>query len=222
MLDDRFWTKVRTAGPQDCWEWQANKNNKGYGLFRPGGLAPKVLAHRASYEAANGPIQRGLLILHSCDNRACVNPAHLRVGTHKQNVADMDQRGRRVTKPMRGEDNPNTAATAELVTSVRKAYVSGMSIADITAKFKVSEAAANDYCTGKSWRHILGVNGCPTKEELAERAKINTKSNAKITHEIADEIRRRLSCGETGRALAAEYAIHYATVSDIKHRKIWA
>lgn len=58
MLDDRFWTKVDRAEPGGCWEWTANKNNKGYGLFRPGGTAPKRLAHRLAYEDAKAPSPR--------------------------------------------------------------------------------------------------------------------------------------------------------------------
>lgn len=78
---------VRKAGKFDCWEWIGGPRS-GYGLYR------SRRAHRVAYELANGPILGGLHVLHSCDNRRCVNPAHLRLGTNEENMADMYARGR--------------------------------------------------------------------------------------------------------------------------------
>ena len=77
-----------------CWEWQGFCLANGYGRFglRAGKI---VLAHRFAYEMANGVIPDGKMILHSCDNPPCVNPAHLSVGTHADNMHDMENRGRR-------------------------------------------------------------------------------------------------------------------------------
>lgn len=99
---DRFWEKVDKTpgyGPDgDCWRWTGCTNNKqgGYGRFttqregRKYGLA----AHRVSFVLAGGTIPPGLSVLHKCDNRTCVNPAHLTVGSHAANTADMFQKGR--------------------------------------------------------------------------------------------------------------------------------
>lgn len=75
-----------------CREWQKALNNDGYGLIRNG--AKIVSAHRLAYELANGPIPAGLLVRHTCDNRKCVNPDHLLVGTNQDNTRDMLERGR--------------------------------------------------------------------------------------------------------------------------------
>jgi hypothetical protein len=89
-LNIRFWNKVNKT--KKCWEWLATKNNKGYGRIQVNGKSR--LAHRISYGLKNGEIPRGLEVLHKCDNPLCVNPKHLFLGTHKDNLQDMAKKGR--------------------------------------------------------------------------------------------------------------------------------
>ena len=91
-LEERFWPKVNKT--ENCWLWTANKNNQGYGLIRLGGTARKVLAHRVSWEFANGPIPSNMCVLHACDTPLCVNPSHLFLGTLADNMADKESKGR--------------------------------------------------------------------------------------------------------------------------------
>lgn len=83
---DLFWAKVDTSG-EGCWIWTAYTDPFGYGKFhaRIGGKSTQWLAHRFSFELANGPIPEGLVVDHVCHNKSCVNPAHLRAVTQKQN-----------------------------------------------------------------------------------------------------------------------------------------
>ena len=99
-VEERFWEKVDKNGPimphmdTPCWIWMASAHALGYGRFWPYGKK-SVLAHRFSYEITFGSIPGGLDILHECDVPACVNPAHIRPGTHTENMRDMEAKGRR-------------------------------------------------------------------------------------------------------------------------------
>lgn len=82
MLSDRFWSKVDKSG--DCWVWTSSLDQHGYGTFYLDRASR--MAHRLSYEDAVGPIPKGLVLDHLCRNRACVNPTHLEVVTHRTNI----------------------------------------------------------------------------------------------------------------------------------------
>lgn len=99
--DQRFWSKVNKTS--NCWEWTGYRQKIGYGSIGVGsrldGTKRAILAHRFSYELHFGPISDGLKVLHTCDNRACVRPDHLWLGTQLDNVRDMIQKGRANRRP---------------------------------------------------------------------------------------------------------------------------
>jgi hypothetical protein len=113
----RFWTKVQIGAADECWMWLAAKVPNGYGVVwvgigakRPGN---KEYAHRVSYclEHKAWP-PKGQVVMHSCDNRGCVNPAHLSLGTQRENLKQAVKRGRHMG-PVRVFDDPEHMANAK-------------------------------------------------------------------------------------------------------------
>lgn len=97
-----FWAKVDKRGPEDCWDWTGAKRWDGYGRLHY--LRKQTTANRVSYELANGPIAPGLTIMHTCDRPSCCNPAHLRAGTHSENMRDMSNKNRAGGQKMTPDD----------------------------------------------------------------------------------------------------------------------
>lgn len=94
-MDVRFWKHVRIGTPSECWEWTGNRMQNGYGTLRcPGREGGIVTAHRYSAMLNFGMFDRRLQVNHQCDNRSCVNPAHLYLGTHEDNMRDLRTRRR--------------------------------------------------------------------------------------------------------------------------------
>jgi hypothetical protein len=95
-IAERFWALVDVG--DGCWEWMGHRNilRGGYGTFIDSRKSGKRMwrAHRLAYELHYGPFDPDLLVLHECDNPPCVNPAHLKLGTQKENLAEMVERGR--------------------------------------------------------------------------------------------------------------------------------
>lgn len=99
-VPDKFWQRVQIGEPDECWPWrgpiQTGKHGYGFFFLTEVPKPTRILAHRFAYMLATGEDVRGWVVMHSCDNPPCVNPNHLKRGTQKDNVADMDAKGRRV------------------------------------------------------------------------------------------------------------------------------
>jgi hypothetical protein len=147
--DTRFWRKVRKT--RGCWSWTGPLIGSGYGSFQIlNGPLRVRLAHRFAYMITHGPIPPGMMVLHSCDNRACVNPAHLRLGTAEDNRNDMISRHRTIA----GEAHPYAKLSNAQVIKIRKLYLKGWSSCALAKTFGVSRKTVRDIGKLRSWKHI--------------------------------------------------------------------
>lgn len=115
---DQVLTNINKSG--DCWLWQGPLDQKGYGNISFAGKTWRT--HRLFYTRYKGLIPLGLEICHSCDHPACVNPSHLWLGTHEDNMTDMANKGRAKAPDHHGENNNLSKLTEIQVADIRERY----------------------------------------------------------------------------------------------------
>lgn len=144
-MPERFWSKTRKNN--ECIEWIACLNTTGYGSFWHKGRW--ATASRVAYEITHGEIPFGLCVLHKCDNRKCVNPDHLYIGTKKQNMQDRIER-----KPdsyMKGQTNGRAKLIDSQVLEIRNSSLGNKNLAK---QFNVSEGTIESIKSRRTWKHI--------------------------------------------------------------------
>ena len=161
---DRFMEKVSVPKiVSHCWIWNGKKDRKGYGLmyaYRENGKPFNTGAHRIAWSLFRGKIEPGKIICHHCDVPDCVNPAHLFMGTYKDNVDDMDNKGRRVSCRCPGEKNGGCKTNQEIVLKIKDDYKSGKySQEQIGSFYGLKQSQISRIIRGKSWKHLLPNGG---------------------------------------------------------------
>ena len=151
---ERFWAKVDKTG--ECWEWTGSLGRGGYGKF---GLNDKIVySHRYSY-VLHHPLtidlweHREICVCHRCDNRKCVNPSHLFLGSVGDNNRDCDVKGRR--NQFKGEQLPQSKLTDDDVREIRTRYANGgLSQEKLAEEYGVSQVAIGLIIRRLNWKHI--------------------------------------------------------------------
>lgn len=160
---DAFWKKVNKT--TECWLWTAYKTDNGYGYTWDG--SRNQLAHRLCWKLTRGEIPDGLCVLHHCDVPACVNPDHLFLGTHLENMADRDAKGRQPkgdqngahTRPdrlPRGSKHGQAKLSEHQVLEIKAAQGRQHEIAK---RYGVSQTLVSAIRRGVKWAHIREVLG---------------------------------------------------------------
>jgi HNH endonuclease len=143
-----FWKKVVKS--DDCWEWTGYLDIGGYGRLNRGRKV--ISAHRYSWILENGPIPDDLCVLHKCDNRKCVNPSHLFLGTRVDNIMDMVAKGRHVPSSVNGFYHANCKVSREDVSTIFKMRECGTTYKEIGEALSISAATAHRIATQPQWR----------------------------------------------------------------------
>lgn len=225
-IKERFMDKVEVTSPWGCWNWQRPLHKGGYGRFHMFGET--YAAHRASFIlfVNDGmPIaDMEMLVLHSCDNKVCVNPRHLRLGTHADNMKDAVTRGR-----MRA---PNKILTDEQVFEIRARYRGrdGEQKA-LAEEFGVGNTTIANIVNGLARQKLIPLQPLPLpiegdlferKGTLSEkRPQGASHHKAKLTKEEVRAMRAESAAGARGVDLAKKYGIQKAQVSAILSGRYW-
>ena len=132
-----------------CWFWTAAKSDWGYGCFWDGKRL--VGAHRWSYEQVHGKLPRCIEARHTCHNRDCVNPAHIKPGTRQDNANDMVEAERQ----SKGESRPTSRLKEADVLKIRSEIKSGKAVKQIAREYDIAHSAIRKIKTGQAWKHVI-------------------------------------------------------------------
>jgi len=137
-IEERFWEKVAVLSDTQCWVWKAGRSQAGYGVFCVSGKTE--YAHRLSWMIKHKKdVPTGMCICHTCDNRKCVNPNHLFLGTRSDNNRDMREKGRSFLPPIfLGENHPKAKLTEQDVLLIRQMRKEQKTYAYIAQRFGVT------------------------------------------------------------------------------------
>lgn len=155
--EDFFMDRVLPEPNSGCWLWIGATTSWGYGQFKRqrAGSIISLGAHRFSWELYRGKIPSGLFVLHRCDNRCCVNPDHLFLGTTQDNTKDCVKKGRMA----RGESVGTSKLTADKVLQIRARLRSGVRREHVAREFGVRPSNVAWIAKRRTWKHIPDTTG---------------------------------------------------------------
>lgn len=191
-IAERFAEKYVANAETSCWEWTGTRVAGGYGMLGGERGARGVLAHRFSYKHHVGPVPDGMIVRHLCHNASCVNPEHLALGTHAENMADMARAGRRIGR------NAGTLLPAE----------------DVDRLVSLLNAGATQQVAADA----IGIHRS-TVQRILYRGDLETGAHHKrvfLSNEKRAEARRRLIDGERVSTVAQLFGVDRKTIRNLR------
>jgi len=153
-LAKRFWKKVDKRGNDACWEWLGCKSTGGYGKIGLTRALGSTTAHRVAIYLNTGewpPADK--MVCHTCNNRACVNPAHLYIGTHKDNMLDRDTAGR--CNPPKGIEHYRSKLNNKKAKAIREIYaIGGITQRQLARLYGVNCKSIHQVLHNITWKHV--------------------------------------------------------------------
>jgi len=153
---ERFWKKVKIRKPHECWEWSGWLNRYGYYAIRLESIRGhwvkniNIEAHRICYFLVHGFLPIDMFVCHECDNKKCVNPTHLFLGTPMDNMVDKIRKGNQT----RGDDTRSAKLTTQDVREIQILLKDGFRKNDIASAYGVTGGCILFIEQGKTWKHV--------------------------------------------------------------------
>ena len=186
----------------ECWEWQLSTANGGYATVNFRGRM--TVGHRLVASMLVGDVTAHECVRHLCDNKKCINPQHLMLGSKLENSRDWAERGWRRTRKLTESD----------IIEIRKAVASGQPLKAIASRMGISKSHVCGVANGSFAKHVSG--------SLTPRPRSGEKSyNAKLTADDVRRIRERFKNGDSISGMAREFKVTYVSVRLIVRGKTW-
>lgn len=198
---------------EDCWNWTGSLNSGGYGKWKCGA------ASRQAWKYAYGEIPAGMQVCHKCDNRKCVRPSHLFLGTIRDNQLDKVSKNRHA----RGSSIGNSVMTEKHVLEIRKMRISGSTYKEISQKYGYSWDLVRKVCKNEGWQHVpLGQESAKIPQFRGNYKKGSNSPSSKIKESDVIAIRKMLEDGHKIKNIAKDFSVSASTICDIKSKRTWA
>lgn len=201
-----------------CWNWQGATQSIGYGMMgmfdeqNPEKPMVMQLAHRLAYQFYIGPIPEGMDVLHHCDNRRCVNPDHLFIGTAQDNVDDMMEKGRHTKIHLRGEEHARHILSWVQVRAIR---ASTLTIEKLAERYNVNHTTIHKILTNTTWHD-------PNYTYISRKPR-SKKVNGGTLHPASklniEQVREIRSTRTSAYQLAKKFGVSNSTIYDVRNNK---